>query len=211
MTLGAEKRATRIWEKTCPACGESFAVGGACGPMRKKKYCCVRCAGFSPSFSSPRGAMPLEMKKEDAAWLAGLFDGEGCVIIYKSSSKYSVRYAMKITLSNTNSEALVRCRDISGVGNVVLGRAGTYKSKPSYYWVAGSETAAAILRQILQYSFIKKPQVELALKFQEKMLTASLRAQLGWQLEMKNELHLLNYRGPRIITQRLGRPKTEAV
>lgn len=59
----------------------------------------------------------------EIAWLAGFFEGEGSVGIYERKSGAGCFVCLKI--SQQNSESLVKCYDITKMGNVQ----GPYKTK----------------------------------------------------------------------------------
>lgn len=55
------------------------------------------------------------MNKEDLAWAAGFFDGEGCFSVARTKGSMSV----KVTISQAHPEVLDRFRDIVGRGTVL--------------------------------------------------------------------------------------------
>ena len=90
------------------------------------------------------------------AYFAGLFDGEGCVLVSQQSS-------LLVEIAMSDKLPLTTLLDIYG------GSVGAYKKSASIktvyqYTLAGRE-ALNFLEDILPYSLNKRPQIELALTF----------------------------------------------
>lgn len=99
------------------------------------------------------------------AYLAGFFDGEGCIAILKNRfvrkdcSIYHPRYDLSIAISNQNLEVLLDVHKTFG---------GSITNHPNaYQWRVSALSAKAFLEAIQPYIRVKKTQLELALIFQE--------------------------------------------
>ena len=113
--------------------------------------------------------------KPSLEYIAGFVDGEGTITIRKYRTRNSIRgysYNLYFAVSNTNPEVLKAMRDVVGAGCVT--RSNKFKNKPHwkecFHWKAHSRKAAIIIEKLLPYLIIKKPQAQLALKFQQKMI-----------------------------------------
>jgi hypothetical protein len=112
---------------------------------------------------------------EDKAYLAGLFDGEGSVNIFKQSRSYMAysAYFIEISIGNTHE----------GVLNWVLEKFGgrvahnsdhrTAGSRKVWRWRASSNEAYEILVAMLPYLIVKKEQAQLAIEFRERQVKFS--------------------------------------
>jgi hypothetical protein len=94
------------------------------------------------------------------AYIAGLFDGEGCVRIYTEDNKKW--FILQITISNTCVPLLLEIQKHYG-GNVSGRRNGL-----CYSWSMTSKPAAEILKKMLPYLIVKKEQAEIAIEFQAR-------------------------------------------
>jgi hypothetical protein len=112
----------------------------------------------------------VKYAREDLAWLAGFFDGEGCCRSYVNHGRYSIQ----ISVTQAHPEVLERCKRITGLGSVV----GPYptKNKPLYYWrIYGFEKVQAVIA--LMWDWLgtqKREQAEEALSLEGKKPNALL-------------------------------------
>lgn len=133
------------------------------------------------------------------AWTAGFFDGEGCVFISKISrngGKYT-EYKMRASISQKSRVPLEAIQEMYG---------GTISPHPSgWQWQCSSQVAASFLRQIQPHLKLKREQVELALKFQDrKEVTRKIRSAKfvdeRLAAAIKNEADLLQLRELKAVT-----------
>ena len=106
----------------------------------------------------------------EAAWLAGIMDGEGCIYIDRlmptpANKKKQPVYKLNLSVAMTDERTIRRIAEITGVGCVY--KLPTYNPNHSaiYRWQAANQNAAAILPQIAPYLVTKKEQGELGLEF----------------------------------------------
>lgn len=105
-------------------------------------------------------------------YVAGLFDGEGCLSISKrvikgKHEKY-VRYRLKIKITGTDLRVLELLKDWFGAGNIYrkFPSKKIQERKPCYDWVlAGKANMLRFISFIKQYSIIKEQHIKLALEF----------------------------------------------
>ena len=115
------------------------------------------------------------LSREDLAYIAGLFDGEGCVFLTKRYVRRAI--ALRINVTNTD-ETIIRWlfekTAIGIVGSDPRKRHGRWK--PVWWWTIGrSDHATKFLSAIRPFLKIKHKQADLALSanvFEEKHLLA---------------------------------------
>jgi len=109
------------------------------------------------------------MTKIELAYLAGFFDGEGYVGILKRNRnpKWNPEYWLQVSIGQKDAEILEYLMKEFG------GHFHTVKRDGSFMWLASHGTAYNLLKYIEPYVRYKKPQVQLALEFQEQMIEAN--------------------------------------
>lgn len=101
---------------------------------------------------------------EDKSYLAGLFDGEGSIAITEEArGKYgSAATKVKCNVANTDYRIVAYFRQIFG-GSIIERKAVRLNQRDWYVWQSSAAKADALFSTIAPYSFIKKPQIEVAL------------------------------------------------
>lgn len=114
------------------------------------------------------------MKKTDLAYTAGIMDGEGSIGIAKRKSKSCKRgYTFVLCIQITSSDEWL-CQWLKFAFGGCISHSTNNASNPMWHWVIGNKQAPSFLRSILPYLKLKRPQAELAIKFQEaKRMTPS--------------------------------------
>lgn len=107
------------------------------------------------------------MKAVDLAYMAGIVDGEGCIAIERYVSKGHGYYRAKLRVANTNKELLEFLKLYFG-GTISNFGKRSPNQKPAYMWAIPGETAIKCIKALLPYLFLKRPQAQLAIKFQSK-------------------------------------------
>src|SRR5690348_6220371 len=125
----------------------------------------------------------------DAHYMAGLFDGEGCIGIYERSVKHSGTGAVSpyiglvMTVSNTHKEVIrhikERCGGVVGFSMRYPRKRDGSLRRTLYRWSAQSKEAPHILRQIFPYLIVKRDQAALALEFAELVDREKRRSSRG--------------------------------
>lgn len=127
------------------------------------------------------------MEEARLAYCAGLFDGEGCILLAKHHTyqgkkettygrQPNFRYRMDIRLNQTRPESVWFLQDVLG-GTVYFLRKSHGPNKEKIYagrwtWEMADAVAARTLEKLLPYLLIKKPEAELAIKFQASKFPA---------------------------------------
>ena len=117
--------------------------------------------------------MSEKICNERFAYIAGLFDGEGTVLINerKSTSTYHrdfPSYALSIVISNSDRGIIDWLNDTyGGYVNEHSEDAGFESHRPSWQWKKFGTEAMGFLKLMLPFLRIKRRQVELAIAFQK--------------------------------------------
>ena len=115
------------------------------------------------------------MNKTDLAYIAGIVDGEGYIGISADHRKRNPNrpcWRLRVTVTNTN-EWLMQFLKFSFGGIIDLKRSSSLK--PCYNWTLCRSNAAEFLKLILPYLRLKRPQAELAIKFQASISKSTRR------------------------------------
>lgn len=108
------------------------------------------------------------MKDTEAAWIAGLVDGEGCLFInrQRANSRSDLRtdgYRIYLKVSMGDRKTVARLRKLAGVG-VVYANAKS-KWNDSFSWTVPPAELPALLEELLPYLVTKKKEAQLGLQF----------------------------------------------
>lgn len=141
----------------------------------------------------------------EAAYLAGIIDGEGTITVSRKKDHNGMRggyaYRPYVAVANTNILVLEWCRRVTGIGRVgVSGSRHGPRQKQGYRWQLWSQKAGQLLRAIRPYLVIKIKQADILILMIESArdgvgrdgLTTTERQ---FQIETYETLKLLNKRG----------------
>lgn len=146
--------------RNCEHCGGSFLVGG-CDRKKDTRFCSVPCSTRGRWDGVPGHETPIAMDREDAAWFAGLFDGEGCVAWPKRHRFNECR----ISIANTSLPLLERAKEVTGTGKIR--EVTKYRKNPkhnrAWVWNCYAANAREVLSQILPWLIVKKEAAEIVL------------------------------------------------
>lgn len=98
--------------------------------------------------------IPITFRK----WLAGFFDGEGCV---KTGGQKSSCFRVRIDIAQKKPTVLYHIQRIVGVGCVYRTEKGIHHLRI----IGGKESEIAFIKLILPFSLVKQEQLKLALQF----------------------------------------------
>ena len=106
-----------------------------------------------------------KLLETEKAYIAGLFDGEGCVSIIKDDrtgqgNHKSPSYSLILIISNNNKEVLEWLNKKTGIGNLAK-----RKNQRLYDWKLSRKGTEIFLNKIYPYLIIKREQAELAIEF----------------------------------------------
>lgn len=102
-------------------------------------------------------------------YLAGIFDGEGCIGITKIKPQRNAisknpTYTVYMQVGMTD-EIAPRLFHMTFGGGFYFRRIREGNRKPSYIWMIRGNNCKTVVEDLLPYILIKKPQFELALHF----------------------------------------------
>lgn len=178
-------------DRTCPVCGTHFQVGGRGRPSRDAVFCSVRCQNLG---RYRKGNTSVQLSDVDSAYIAGLVDGEGSIMLFWRRDTVAIR----MTVTNTVKSALDWLQEVCQVGRIQSHRKeGATRYKPTWAWMLNGDGAISVLRQIRPYMRMKAAQAYLAIETQERLREPTLKADRIWQLEYKQKMQVLNRRGQR--------------
>lgn len=135
----------------------------------------------------------------DAAYIAGIIDGEGCVFARKVTSRNTVGVQGGINVTSTSPELLKELQSLTMLGLVGIARDTREKPKwkTAWRWDIGQQAAAVLLRQITPYIRLKKTQAELLMELAELKQKSTTQNQFNIQrqFEIVEIMQRLNKRG----------------
>lgn len=175
----------------CAVCGKFVERLESYAKWRRNVFCSLDCANKA---RYRHGYIAKHLEVTDAAYLAGLLDGEGSImLISQNRAKWPLSgIRPRVTITNTNQAVLEWVKDIAGVGQVIQKKLYNTKARLCWQWQAHSEAAESMLKQIRPYMKVKKAQADLAIEFQERLRNPSLLADRSWQFEWKERMTALN-------------------
>lgn len=110
------------------------------------------------------------MKNEDIIYLAGLLDGEGCILIMKTRPEKAARfvspsYVLRVSIAMTHKETIEWIHNTFG-GNFGLSRKAKNGWKAVWRWNFHSQKASDLLKLMLPYLITKRNEAIVAIEFQ---------------------------------------------
>lgn len=112
------------------------------------------------------------MKETRLAYLAGFFDGEGCIFSYITRKNYPPTLGLQVT--NTHPDVIYLFKEVFGGYIVKSVRAGPRKT--AYIWYLKGQAAKNVLELFMPYLITKKEQARIGIELQS--LVVSLGARL---------------------------------
>ncbi len=147
--------------RPCEICGTPFRPIKQALAKGYGRRCSRTCANIAR-----RPPMPTfdDVTDIEAAYMAGLLDGEGCIHFRSTGRTINIRIAM------TDRDVLEWCQEKFGgwllTVKVPEGR------KPQWCWGCGSIHVAGVLTKIIPYLRVKRQQAEAAIDFIKGQETA---------------------------------------
>lgn len=132
-----------------------------------------------------------------AAYLAGIIDGEGCITITKATHKKAGRlgycYRPVLHVANTHVNVMVLLQRQTGLGRARKFDDARPNRKERWQWMIWSQQAAQIVRRVLPFLIIKKKQAMIFLRFVDFVKTCKSPSRTGLsdkQWDKQNRLYL---------------------
>lgn len=136
-----------------------------------------------------------------AAWVAALIDGEGCISIWKErrkGNKSGFRYCGAMCIVNTNRHLLETvAKVLPGVVYLKDKRQNNPRHKPLFSLHVLARNVGPVLRAVAPFLVIKRRQAELLMRFREVTENAPMRASQDHEIldVLYLECRALNKRG----------------
>ena len=198
----APSRFGTCWTCRCE-CGSETVVRGIQLYKNKTTHCgCV---------TKERTLKTIPYTQTDAAYAAGFFDGEGCVMIWRSTGGQvdtagRRHHRLVISVSQTHIGPLEwLMKRFGGTISFTKTTPDRPNFKDKWTWVLSNKRAAEFLRIIQPYLVLKAERVVIALKFQDTMMSPVSVGKRGWSKitpekwdereTFRNEMMRLNKRG----------------
>lgn len=104
----------------------------------------------------------------EKAYIAGLFDADGSIMIASSRRKWASPYRVSLALTNRDLRLLTDLKTIYG-GSINSIKPAKPWHSACYHWFIGSKKAVNVLREIYPFLRIKRAQADLALELAAKI------------------------------------------
>jgi hypothetical protein len=105
-------------------------------------------------------------------YYAGLFDGEGCVLIRKlrryQSEAEIYDYSIQAGIVMTDPRPIMELKEIYG-GSTCKARIGDAIRRPTWRWTAVSQVAYRFLIRIHPFTLVKREEIAGAIRFQQHL------------------------------------------
>lgn len=103
------------------------------------------------------------MRKTEAAYIAGFFDGEGCICCVKSRNN---NLRLRVTIVQRTSPVLRKIAKLMNCGKVHKKKTDSSYGNSLFVWYINDQVSLLkFIQVVLPYSIVKKKQLELGLKF----------------------------------------------
>lgn len=111
------------------------------------------------------------------AYLAGLFDGEGCICVSKTQGvrNRTPIYTLQVVLSQTDITVLSEFHKATEIGSLHQKHAQRAGTSDSWDWRITTHDGADLLRELVPYLRVKQIQAKLAISFADSMGHEHLR------------------------------------
>lgn len=119
---------------------------------------------------------PVVLSEAQAAYLAGLIDGEGHIGISIARGNKSAKgclggesHRLNVSVRMTDRGPLDAAAEWTGFGRVVTKAIPQNARRVPYEWIVWSRQAAGVIVAVEPFLIVKKPQARLAIEFQTMM------------------------------------------
>jgi len=142
----------------------------------------------------------------EIGWVAGIVDGEGCILIENATSRFRGRdypgLRLCLRVGNTDPRLILKLEALFGGGHVRR-MPGRNRRRALFTWNVSSRRAADVVRLIFPHLVIKREQAELALAFAKTLRPRGGRGRLSAQTVeqrqwLRRQLMTLHQKAPEI-------------
>jgi hypothetical protein len=97
------------------------------------------------------------LTSEEAAWFAGLFDGEGTIVEPHLSNPNRKNKGLRIAITNTHLPLLWKVQEVAGCGQIIeQGKPTSSRHAQAYQWATYSDNARSLLEQMEPWLIVKR-------------------------------------------------------
>lgn len=147
------------------------------------------------SKSRNRRAYANTLSDVDAAWLAGMVDGEGTVSLYRADTRARL-YCARIGIANTYRPVMEHIANLTGVGFLTKFQKINPNARVGYQWLTNDTLLVrSLLLQIRPYLRIKHEQADLVLEYTGEWLNLERGMKPPCSERIIERLRHLNARG----------------
>lgn len=137
----------------------------------------------------------------DAAYLAGLIDGEGCIAVTATNTnksakqcKRGLQYRGMLSVRMVDRSAIEWAHQITGLGSIRPYKAAGPNRRSGFTWTCWSKEAAIIAATVLPYLKVKRAQAENIISFQSIMRKPGTKGLTDEEWEMRERHRQTSYR-----------------
>lgn len=130
--------------RDCPRCGQTFLVGGSGRPPVKQIFCSQDCANYGAGEAR-------QMTEAEAAWLAGVIDGEGSIVQVRARGR-----TWRLVVYNTSHPFMLRVLEVAGCGRLAERKRIADHHKRCWVWTCYGPRTRALCRQMLPWLIVKR-------------------------------------------------------
>lgn len=140
------------------------------------------------------------MGSSQLAYIAGIIDGEGSIMIARKRSARSRggwTYALTASVTNTSRPLIDWLHQTTGLGHIAPHFDARPENKSAWLWSLWSREAQSLIEQVLPFLLVKRQHAELGLRFQSTMRLNGGLTEEEWleRAKMHETMRLLNRRG----------------
>ncbi len=147
-------------------------------------------------YKKPR--LTYKLTKTEAAYLAGVIDGEGSIqIALRTRRKRDRSFDLRVSVPSATVELIDWIFSRLGGSKTVYKVPGK-NHRPMWRWTMSAQKASDLLEQVLPYLVLKKPHAEIGIELRRRFMEQGLmrtEEEFNYRMGLKNRLALLNRRG----------------
>lgn len=159
---GRKNNAQLVVTGSCGWCSAVF-IRKKCAGSRTS-YCSRSCQAYAAAGKcEPKILLPT-----DAAYLAAIIDGEGCVRLNdrRETRPGASRPSVSVTVANTYLPLMEWLTKTTGVGHIHKIKSNELAKKQGFVWQLASRSAVLVLQQVIPYMLEKRERAILAIESQ---------------------------------------------
>jgi hypothetical protein len=139
----------------------------------------------------------ISQRPAELAYLAGLIDGEGCLMIYRKKDKRgTLHFRCNTGVANTSQRAIAWLQDRVG-GSAHASKASRVGHLPVMHWRCEGPRMAHLLTAVRPYLVIKPELAGLLIEMQETLVYGSTGLGVPEEMKVRREVLFARYRAER--------------